>query len=193
MHARHRETILRYAFRMLPDYLSHGLDVLLVGINPGERSDELGHHFAGRGNKFWMLLHEAGLVPWLMTCEHDSRLPEYGVGLTNIVARASRGSSELDRIDFEKGRRLLAEKVTRYRPKAVGFVGVTVFREFWPELSAGRAPKTIECGPRGEVLGDSRLFVLPNPSGRNAHYSYDDMLRCWRSLGRWVNDHARAS
>ncbi len=179
--------------RMLPDYLSHGLDVLLVGINPGERSDELGHHFAGRGNKFWRLLHEAGLVPRLMTYEDDLRLPDFGIGLTNIVARASRGSSELDRVDFERGRRLLAEKVTRYRPKAVGFVGVTVFRGFWPELSAGRAPKTIECGPRGEILGGSRLFVLPNPSGRNAHYSYDDMLRCWRSLGRWVNDHARAS
>ena len=178
---------------MLPDYLSHALDVLLVGINPGERSNELGHHFAGRGNKFWVLLHEAGLVPRLMTCEDDSRLPEFGVGLTNIVARTSRGSSELDRVDFEKGRRLLAEKVKRYRPKTVGFVGVTVFREFWPELSADRAPKTIECGPRAEVLGASRLFVLPNPSGRNAHYSYDDMLRYWRSLGRWVNDHARAS
>jgi TDG/mug DNA glycosylase family protein len=140
---------------MLLDYFSHGLDVLLVGINPGERSDDLGHHFAGRGNKFWRSLHEAGLVPRLMTYKDDLRLPEYGIGLTDIVARASRGSSELDRVEFEKGRRLLAEKVTRYRPKAVGFVGVTVFRGFWPEFSAGRASKTIECGPRSEILGDS--------------------------------------
>ena len=78
--------------------------------------------------------------------------------------RRGRGSSELDRVEFEKGRRLLAEKVMRYRPKAIGFLGVTVFRGFWPELSASRVPKTIQCGPRGEILGGSRLFVLPNPS-----------------------------
>ena len=71
--------------------------------------------------------HESGLVPRLMTYEDDLRLPEFGIGLTSIVARASRGSSELDRVEFEKGRRLLAEKVMRYRPKAIGFLGVTVF------------------------------------------------------------------
>lgn len=182
-----------YALPVLPDYLAHDLDIVLVGINPGERSERLGHHFAGRGNKFWSLLHEAGLVPRPLTYEDDSRLPALGIGLTNIVGKASRGSADLKRADYEKGRKVLVDKLTRYRPKAIGCVGVTVFRELWPELSTARPPKTVECGPRPETLGGTVLFVVPNPSGRNAHYSYDEMLRCWRRLRRWLSEHARAT
>jgi TDG/mug DNA glycosylase family protein len=178
---------------VLPDHLDYDLDIILVGINPGERSNLLGHHFAGRGNKFWTLIHEAGLVPRPMTYEDDSLLPGLGIGLTNIVGRVSRGSAELERADYEEGRRILVEKLTRYRPKTIGFVGVTVFREFWPELSPARAPKTIDCGPRPETFGATGLFVLPNPSGRNAHYSYEEMLRCWRRLKQWMDRHARAA
>ena len=81
---------------------------------------------------------------------------------------------------------MLANKIVKYRPKAVGLVGVTVFRELWPLLSEGRAPKIIECGKRPETLGDAAMFVLPNPSGRNAHYSYDEMLKHWKALAAWL-------
>jgi len=168
--------------RPLPDYLEPSLDLVLVGINPGVRSAERGHHFAGVGNKFWRLLFESGLVPRFMTSEEDYRLPEHGIGITNIVARPSRSSSDLSRKDFEKGRGSLLRKLETYRPRTAAFVGVTVFRELWPVIATGRAPKEIPCGPRSETIGKTGLFVLPNPSGRNAHFTYAEMLSHWREL-----------
>ncbi|HSF16353.1 MAG TPA: mismatch-specific DNA-glycosylase [Vicinamibacteria bacterium] len=167
---------------MLPDYLGPGLDVVLVGINPGLRSAERGHHFAGRGNKFWDLLWESGLVPRRLSCEEDHRLLEFGIGLTNIVARASRSSSELRRADYTKGRRVLARKLRRHRPGLVALVGLTVLRQLWE----GRAPQGIGCGLRRERFASLPLFVLPNPSGRNAHYRYEAMLEHWRGLAVWL-------
>lgn len=171
---------------VLPDYLATGLDVLLVGINPGMRSAERGHHFAGPGNRFWGLLADAGLTPRKLDYTEDGTLPTYGLGITNIVARASRSSSDLSRSDYEEGRRILAAKIARFRPKAVAFVGVTVFREYWPELASGPAPQKIACGKRTETIAGAAVFVLPNPSGRNAHYSYEEMLTCWQALARWL-------
>jgi len=170
----------------LPDYLEPSLDVVLVGINPGVRSAEVGHHFAGPGNKFWKLLFESGLVPRRMSYAHDSTLPEHGIGLTNIVARPSRSSADLNGRDFEKGRAALVRKIERYRPRAAAFVGVTVFRELWPAIASGSAPKEIACGRRPETIGKTALFVLPNPSGRNAHFTYREMLSHWRGLVRFL-------
>jgi TDG/mug DNA glycosylase family protein len=169
----------------LPDYLEPSLDVVLVGINPGVRSAEKGHHFAGVGNKFWKLLFESGLVPRAMTYAEDFRLPEHGIGITNIVARASRSSADLSRRDFEKGRGALLGKLRKYEPRTAAFVGVTVFRELWPAIAMGPTPKAISCGPRPETIGKTALFVLPNPSGRNAHYTYAEMLAQWRGLARF--------
>jgi TDG/mug DNA glycosylase family protein len=171
----------------LPDYLREHLELLLVGINPGLRSAEKGHHFAGPGNKFWSLLFESGLVPRLLGYEEDSRLLDHGIGLTNIVARASRSSSELGPADFGEGRKTLVEKVRAHRPRVVGLLGITVFREIWPELSSRPRPKRVDCGLRPERVGESALFVLPNPSGRNAHFTYEEMLRHWRELARFLS------
>jgi TDG/mug DNA glycosylase family protein len=168
--------------RTLPDYLKPGLDLVLVGINPGLRSMAKGHHFAGAGNKFWDLLFDSGIVPRRMTHEEDHLLLTYGIGITNLVARASRSSSELTRRDYEGGRKLLLEKLRRFRPRVAAFVGITVFRELWPGLSSEPSPRRIPPGRRPETVGDTVLFVLPNPSGRNAHFSYGDMLREWRAL-----------
>jgi TDG/mug DNA glycosylase family protein len=168
----------------IPDYVAPALDLLLVGINPGIRSSEKGHHFAGRGNKFWNLLYESGLVPQKLSYEEDFRLPELGIGLTNIVARPSRSSGDLVPGDFERGRRRLLKKIESYRPRTAAFVGVTVFRELWPAIQSGPAPKKIACGPRPETIGETSLFVLPNPSGRNAHFTYGEMLDHWRELAR---------
>jgi TDG/mug DNA glycosylase family protein len=169
----------------LPDYLEPSLALVLVGINPGVRSAEKGHHFAGVGNKFWNLLFESGLVSRRMTYEEDFRLPEHGIGITNIVARASRSSTDLDRKDFERGRGSLLSKIEKYQPRTAAFVGVTVFRELWPAIAFGPAPKEISCGPRPETIGNTALFVLPNPSGRNAHFTYAEMLPHWRKLARF--------
>jgi TDG/mug DNA glycosylase family protein len=179
--------------RRLPDFFAPSLDILLVGINPGLKSAEKGHHFAGPGNKFWSLLFESGLVPRKLSYEEDFRLPEHGIGLTNIVGRPSRSSGDLVPRDFEKGRSQLLKKIETYRPRTAAFVGVTVFRELWPAIQTGPAPKRILCGPRTETIGDTTLFVLPNPSGRNAHFTYREMLAHWRRLACFARpggDHA---
>ena len=173
--------------RGIPDYVAPSLDILLVGINPGIRSSEKGHHFAGPGNKFWNLLFESGLVPRKLSYEEDYRLPEHGIGLTNIVARPSRSTADLVPRDFERGRSLLLKKIENFRPRTAAFVGVTVFRELWPAMACGKPPKAISCGPRPERIGGASIYVLPNPSGRNAHFSYAEMLSHWRGLA----DHIR--
>ena len=172
---------------VLPDYLTSGLDVILVGINPGLRSAEKGHHFAGPGHKFWDLLKDSGLTPKKLHYREDGDLLGYGIGLTNIVPRPSSSSSDLGPEDYQAGRRTLRTKIERYRPKIAACVGITVLRELWPEISTNPKPNKVECGHRPETIGKTALFVLPNPSGRNAHYSYTQMLNCWKKLTSHLN------
>lgn len=170
--------------KRLPDYIRRGVDVLFVGINPGLRSAELGHHFAGTGNRFWSLLHDAAVTPRRLSYEEDSRLPDFGIGLTNIAARPTRTSSELTPVDYDRGRVALENKIRRYRPKVVTFVGVTVCRAFW--RGKGKQPPRLQCGLQEETFDGVNLFVVPNPSGRNAHYSYDQMLKYWKQMAHFV-------
>ncbi len=167
----------------LRDRIRPGVRVLFVGINPGVRSAETGHHFAGYSNRFWKLLSDAKLVPEPIGCEDDARLPEWGYGITNLVARPTPGISNLTKVDYQRGRAALVRKIRKYRPEVVALVGVTLFRGLFPEASRGAA---IPPGPRPERLGDVPVFVLPNPSGRNANFSYDEMLRAFRKLKRFA-------
>ena len=155
--------------------------VLLVGINPGVRSSLTGHHFAGYSNRFWKLLYESGLVPEPITAEDDGRLPEWGFGVTNIVPRPTPGIDTLTAREYVEGRVRLRRKILRHRPAVVAMVGVTVFRGMFP---ARKGPVTLGVQP--ERIGDSAIFVLPNPSGRNANYSYGEMLEAFRALQRFV-------
>jgi TDG/mug DNA glycosylase family protein len=164
---------------LLRDRLGPGLRVMFVGINPGVRSALTGHHFAGFSNRFWKLLHESRLVPEPLTFADDDRLPEWGYGITNIVARPTPGIDGLAPHEFARGRVRLRRKILRYRPSVVAFVGVTVFRAMFP---AQKGP--VPLGPRPERIGRSAIFVLPNPSGRNANYSYSEMLAAYRALAR---------
>jgi TDG/mug DNA glycosylase family protein len=151
--------------------------VLFVGINPGVRSALTGHHFAGFSNRFWKLLFESKLVGERLTYLDDDRLPDYGYGITNIVARPTRSIEDLRPADYVTGRLRLRAKVRRRRPALVALVGVTVYRAMFP---ARRGAVTI--GLQEEHIGGASVFVLPNPSGRNAHYSYADMLRGFRLM-----------
>jgi TDG/mug DNA glycosylase family protein len=157
--------------------------VLLVGINPGVRSAQTGHHFAGPTNRFWGLLYEAGVIPEPITHEGDVRLPEWGLGMTNLVARPSPGIDDLRPAEYLEGWKILERKVEKYRPQIVAFVGVTMYRALWRVLGHTEAPAIVPGFQHATVHG-ARLFVLPNPSGRNAHFSYDDMLNAFRALAR---------
>src|SRR5262245_11760686 len=165
--------------RRLPDRLCQCPRILFVGINPGLRSAALRHHFAGIGNPFWRLLHAAGLIPEPFTFADDERLPSLGLALTNLVARATREAAELDSQEFAAGRRRLARLIERIEPRLVGFVGVTVYREFFGPRAGGG------CGAKPERVGTARVYVVPNPSGRNAAYpGFRDKLVWYRRLAR---------
>ena len=148
--------------------------VLFVGINPGVRSAETGHHFAGFSNRFWKLLFESGLVPERIGYEDDRRLPQWGYGITNIVARATPGIDTLERQEFVAGRATLIRKIRRYRPRIVAMVGVTVFRAMFPDHRG-----VVTLGPQDQTLAGALVFVLPNPSGRNANFSFAEMLAAY--------------
>jgi TDG/mug DNA glycosylase family protein len=162
---------------LLRDRIGPDVRVLFVGINPGVRSALTGHHFAGYSNRFWKLLYDARLVPEPLGFMDDDRLPQWGYGITNIVSRPTAGIGTLTREEYVAGRLRLRRKVLRYRPLIVAMVGVTVFRAVYPER---KGPITL--GLQKEHIGDSQLFVLPNPSGRNANYSYAEMLAAFRAL-----------
>ncbi len=171
----------------LTDRIQPGVRVLLVGINPGVRSAQTGHHFAGPSNRFWKLLYESGLVPVPITFENDVRLPEWGLGVTNVVARPSPGIDDLRPSEYLEGWRVLEQKIDRFRPPIVAFVGVTLYRMLWKTLGAA-PPPAIEPGVQHATVHGARIFVLPNPSGRNANFSYAEMLNAFRALKRAMDD-----
>ncbi len=169
----------------LRDRIEPGVRVLFVGINPGLRSAATGHHFAGYSNRFWKLLHESGLVPEPITYEDDDRLPEWGYGITNIVARATAGIDELQPEDYRTGARRLLRKIRRHRPEVVALVGVTVWRALLEALGEDALRKRpVTLGFQRQTIEGARACVLPNPSGRNATVRYEDMLRAYRQLRR---------
>lgn len=178
----------------LRDRIAPGVCVLFVGINPGVRSAQTGHHFAGFSNRFWKLLGEAGLVSEPITCLEDRRLPEWGLGITNLIARPSPGISDLRPAEYSAGWKILDRKIARYHPDIVALVGVTLYRAIRPLLEdagspAVRRPRIAEppdsvLGLRPHTVHGARLFVLPNPSGRNANFTYAEMLEAFRDLKR---------
>jgi TDG/mug DNA glycosylase family protein len=154
--------------------------LLFVGINPGVRSAETGHHFAGYSNRFWKLLYDSRLVPKPIGHEDDVRLHEWGLGITNLVPRATPGIDTLMPEEWIEGAVALHRKVRRWKPEIVAFVGVTLYRS----LFAIRPRDPIALGPQKQRFEGARVFVLPNPSGRNANFSYAEMLAAFRALRR---------
>jgi TDG/mug DNA glycosylase family protein len=168
----------------LRDRIAPGLRILFVGINPGVRSAITGHHFAGYSNRFWKLLTESRLVPEPVTYEDDDRLPEWDLGITNIIARPSPGIDDLRPEEYIGGWKVLDRKIRRYRPKIVAFAGVTVYRAVLPLLNCP-PPAKQAVGPQPVTIHGAHIFVLPNPSGRNANFTYAEMLDAFVRLRRW--------
>lgn len=163
------------AGRTVPDLVKPGLKVLFCGINPGLYSGATGHHFARPGNRFWRALHLAGFTPRQIEPWEEHLLLDLGVGVTNLVARATASADELSKSELIEGRRRLEKKVVRYRPSWVAVVGIGAYRAAFgrPGAAAGRQP---------ERIGKSRLWVLPNPSGLNANHQIADLARAFEAL-----------
>src|SRR6185295_6234304 len=154
-------------------------------------------HFAGYSNRFWKLLWDARLVPEPITFEDDDRLPEFGFGITNLIARPSPGIDDLAPAEYVDGWKTLERKIRRFRPAVVALVGVTLYRAVLPLVAADsevciaprrsrRTGRTAVLGPQPLSIHDARVFVLPNPSGRNANFSYAEMCSAFRHLRRYL-------
>ncbi|MET8571171.1 G/U mismatch-specific DNA glycosylase [Streptomyces sp. NPDC004783] len=150
--------------RLVPDVVADGLRVLFCGINPGLLSAATGHHFARPGNRFWPVLHLSGFTPRLLKPSEQEELLSYGLGITNVVARASARADELTAEEYREGGRHLALKVARLRPRWLAVVGVTAYRAAFDDRRA-------QVGPQERTIGGTRVWVLPNPSGLNAHWT----------------------
>lgn len=151
------------AGKTIPDVIGPNLRVLFCGINPGLYSGFTGHHFARPGNRFWPTLFAAGFTDRLLAPTEQARLLEYGCGITNLVARATAQADELTEAELIAGAKGLERKVKRFRPQVVAILGVSAYRQ------AFRLPQA-QLGVQPTVFGPSRIWVLPNPSGLNAHY-----------------------
>jgi double-stranded uracil-DNA glycosylase len=167
--------------RTIPDIVGPGLKVLFCGINPSLYSAAIGHHFGRPGNRFWPALHVAGITDRLLSPWEDITLLERGCGLTNLVARATATADELSEDEVQAGGRRLRRKIGRWRPAFVAVLGVTAYRTAFGQRDAvlGRQPKT---------MAGASVWVLPNPSGLNAHYRLADLgqlfAEMWRAADR---------
>ena len=161
--------------RRIPDVLKPDLDVVFCGINPGLYSAATGHHFARPGNRFWPALHAGGFTGRLLRPDEDHLLPDWGSGLTNLVGRATAGAAELKKAELIGGLADLEKKVRRFRPRWLAVLGIGAFRVAFqrPRASLGR---------QGERLGDADIWVLPNPSGLNAHHQPEHLAAAFREL-----------
>jgi TDG/mug DNA glycosylase family protein len=180
--------ITKFMVQMLDDRVRPPVRVLFVGINPGLRSAAIGHHFAGYSNRFWKLLYDSGLVPEQLRAEDDARLPEWGLGLTNLIPRPTAGIDSLRPQEYKAGERALRRKVRRWKPEVVALVGVTLYRALFSQRARGEPARQPSCGLQPETFEGARVFVLPNPSGRNANYSYARMLESFTELNRVASE-----
>jgi TDG/mug DNA glycosylase family protein len=155
--------------------------VLFCGINPGLYTAAVGHHFARPGNRFWPALHQSGFTNRLLSPFGEHELLQLQIGVTNVVARATAAAAELTRDDFIKGGRILKAKVRRYRPRIVAVLGVGAYREAFAH------PKAV-IGEQSERIGEARVWVLPNPSGLNANYQLNDLVKLFRELRHNAKD-----
>ncbi|MEV0049456.1 G/U mismatch-specific DNA glycosylase [Saccharopolyspora shandongensis] len=159
----------------IPDVLSPGLRVLFCGINPGLWSGATGHHFARPGNRFWPALHASGFTPRLLQPHEQGELPALGLGITNFVARASARAAELTDEELRAGGQVLVDKVRRFQPAWVAVVGITAYRTAFGERRA-------TVGPQDRRIEGARVWVLPNPSGLNAHWTAGTLAAEFRQL-----------
>ena len=161
--------------KMISDILAPDLNILFCGINPSLYSVAVGHHFARPGNRFWKTLHFAGFTERLLKPLEDRALLQFGYGLTNIADRATARADELTPEELIVGHQQLAAKVEHYRPKVLAVLGISAYR-----IAFNRPKATI--GQQSDSIHNAIIWVLPNPSGLNAHYQLDDLVRSYQEL-----------
>ncbi len=170
-----REQLEAAQGKRVRDVIAPGLRVLFCGINPGLYTAAIGHHFGRPGNRFWTVLHASGFTDRLLSPFEERALLDLGLGVTNIVNKATRVAEELTSDELRRGARALERKVLRSRPRALAVLGLGAYR------TAFARPKA-RVGPQAETMGSTALWVLPNPSGRTASYQMDAFIRLFSEL-----------
>ena len=159
----------------LPDVITMGLTIVFCGINPGMRAAVAGHHFVGRSNRFWRVLHLAGFTPEQIRPEYDRRLLKYSCGLTTAVERPTTRADELSNDEFTSASEKLAKKIEQYAPRYIAFLGKAPF-------SVISRQRKVQWGPQSAYFGGAAVWVLPNPSGLNRAFKLDDLVHSYREL-----------
>jgi len=163
--------------KTLPDHLRKGMKLVIVGCNPSESSVRVGHYYSGRNNQFWPVLYAAGVIPEPLEYRDDKRVIEFGIGLTDLVKRPTKGMEDLSREDFAEGRILLSQKLEEFTPRVIAFNGKSVYEQF--------AQRKCAYGPQKELLYGARVFVLPSTSGQNV-LAQKEKLSIYRKLAHLV-------
>ena len=178
-----RDELEAFYGRTIRDILAPDLRVLFCGINPSLMSAARKCHFARPGNRFWPALHRSGFTPRQFEPAQNEELLKHGLGVTNLVARATRNAGELEAHEYVQGVKTLARKCSRYRPRFVAVLGVGAYRLGFNEPAA-------TLGPQERRIGGARLYVLPNPSGLNAHFSPAQLTVLFRTFREHVEQEA---
>ena len=165
---------------VIADIIAPGLKVLFCGINPGLYSGATGHHFARPGNRFWPALHRGGFTPRILAPSEKAELLKHGLGVTNVVRRTTATAAELGDDELIAGAAALGRKVRRYQPRVLAVLGIGAYR-----TGFGRKDATLG-GQAEHQIGSTRIWVLPNPSGLNAHYTLDKLATLFAQLRRAV-------
>ena len=188
MNQRHptRDDLAAAYGRGVRDLIAPGLEVLFCGINPSLYSAATGHHFARPGNRFWPALYRAGFTERLLKPWEEELLLEDGFGITNLVSRATTTAAELTGDELREGRRRLARRVRRFRPRCVAVVGIGAYRVAFDQPRAG-------IGRQPELLDSATVWVLPNPSGLNANHQLPDLAKAFREVRQFAARSARRS
>lgn len=166
--------------KQVPDVIAENLKVLFCGINPGLYTAAVQHHFARPGNRFWVTLHASGFTPEVLSPFDEQKLLALGLGITNVVNKATAAASDLSPDDFREGGRILMSKVLKYRPRVLAVLGVGAYREAFNDKKA-------QVGLLAATIGFSKIWVLPNPSGLNANYQVDSLTKLFRELYDFVD------
>lgn len=180
-----RAELLAARNRTVADVIAPGLAVLFCGINPGLYTAAIGHHFGRPGNRFWPVLHAAGFTPRQFDPSEEQLLLPLGYGITNLVPRATATADELDVAELRAGARTLERKVRHFQPRFLAVLGVGAYRAAFDRPRAA-------VGPQPQTIGATRLWVLPNPSGLNAHYQLTELAELFWELRRAVESGAAA-
>ncbi|WP_126650739.1 G/U mismatch-specific DNA glycosylase [Chryseobacterium aureum] len=166
---------------MLTDIIKVNLNVIFCGINPGLKSSNDGHHFSGRSNRFWKVLHQAGFTPYEIEAVHDTSLLNFGYGLTTAVARATSRADELSKEEFDESLESFKSKITAYQPQYIAFLGKAAYKAFSKK-------KEVLWGEQPEDFCGAKVWVLPNTSGLNRGFSLDSLITYYKEFYHTVHE-----